>query len=235
MRMSITGLGNVEYVQDLGRVSKKGDCFCIAVDCGSSKDPRSRELLADRVILATGVRTCLPPQLLPVLENVPYLTNETAYFEPTLPSSLIVLGGGYVAVEAAQMFARLGSRVTLLQRSTHILSHVDEDIGVGLADFLREEGIEVAVGLDVLSATLDDGMVLVTARSTSGENQTQMFKASKIFVATGRCDETDSVSEVPLRLSDSRHGGFVVSNTLETSIPGIYAAGDCVADSPQYV
>lgn len=229
----IAGLDNVEYFQGLGRVSRKGNCFSIAVDCGSTEEPRYRELLADRVILATGVRTCLPRQLLPGLETLPYLTNETAYFESTLPASLIVLGGGYVAVEAAQMFARLGSRVTLLQRSSHILSDVNEEIGLALAGFLREEGIEVAVGLDVLSATLDDGVVLVTARSTSGKTQT--FKASKIFIATGRCAKTERVSEVPLRLSDSQHGGFVVSNTLETSISGIYAAGDCVADSPQYV
>ncbi|RWQ91212.1 mercuric reductase MerA, partial [Paecilomyces variotii] len=229
----IAGLNNVEYVQGLGRILRKGDYFSIAVDCGSTEETPSRELLADRVILATGVRTSLPKQLLPDLEKVPYLTNETAYFEPILPESLIVLGGGYVAVEAAQMFARLGSRVTLLQRSSHILSDTDEDIGLALAGYLREEGIDVVVGLEILSATLDDGKVMVTARLTNGKPWT--FKASKIFVATGRRAKTENVSEVPLRLSDSPHGGFVVSDTLQTSISGVYAAGDCVAGSPQYV
>ena len=196
----IAGLNNVEYVQGLGRILRKGDYFSIAVDCGSTEETPSRELLADRVILATGVRTSLPKQLLPDLEKVPYLTNETAYFEPILPESLIVLGGGYVAVEAAQMFARLGSRVTLLQRSSHILSDTDEDIGLALAGYLREEGIDVVVGLEILSATLDDGKVMVTARLTNGKPWT--FKASKIFVATGRRAKTENVSEVPLRLSD---------------------------------
>ena len=229
----IAGLNNVEYVQGLGRILKKGDCLSIAVDCGGTEETPSRELLADRVILATGVRTSLPKQLLPDLETLPYLTNETAYFEPVLPESLIVLGGGYVAVEAAQMFARLGSRVTLLQRSSHILSDTDEDIGLALAGYLREEGIEVIVGLEILSATLDDGKVMVTTRPTSGKPQT--LKASNIFVATGRHAKTENVSDVPLRLSDSPHGGFVVSDTLQTSISGVYAAGDCVAGSPQYV
>lgn len=230
----IAGLDNVEYVQGLGKVLAKGDCFSIAVNSGRTDETPSRELLADQVILATGVRTSLPKQLLPGLEKVPYLTNETAYFEPTLPESLIVLGGGYIAVETAQMFARLGSRVTLLQRSFHILSDADENIGLHLASYLREEGIEVAVDLEIFSATLnDDGKVMVTARPPSGKPQT--FKASKIFVATGRCAKTENVSEVPLRLSDSPHGGFVVSDTLQTSLSGVYAAGDCVAGSPQYV
>lgn len=229
----IAGLGNVEYVQGLGRILRKGDCFSITVSYDDIEETPSRELLADRVILATGVRTSLPKQLLTSLEKVPYLTNETAYFEPILPESLIVLGGGYIAVEAAQTFARLGSRVTLLQRSSHVLSDVGEDVGLALAGYLREEGIDVVVGLELLSATLDDGKVMVTAKLTSGELRT--FKASKIFVATGRRAKTEMVSGVPLQLSDSPHGGFVVSDTLQASISGVYAAGDCVADSPQYV
>ena len=229
----IAGLDNVEYVQGLGRLLSKGDRFSIAVDCGRTEEMPYRELLADRVILATGVRTSLPRQLLPDLENLPYLTNETAYFEPNLPESLIVLGGGYVAVEAAQMFARLGSRVTLLQRSSRILSDADEEIGLALTGYLQEEGIEVVAGVDILSATPIDGEVMVTARSPNGHPQ--IFKASKVFVATGRHAKTENVSEAPIQLSDSLHGGFVVSDTLQTTIPGVYAAGDCVADSPQYV
>ncbi|KAI6789403.1 hypothetical protein KC331_g212 [Hortaea werneckii] len=229
----IAGLDNVEYIQGLGRILRKDGCFSIAVDCGCTEETPSRELLADRVILATGVRTSLPKQLLPDLEKVPYLTNETAYFESILPESLIVLGGGYVAVEAAQMFARLGSRVTLLQRSSRVLSDGNKDIGLALTGYLRDEGIEVVVGLDILSATNYDGEVMITATTSSGK--AQVFKASKIFVATGRRAKTENVSEMPLQLSDSSHRGFVVSDTLQTSIPGVYAAGDCVADSPQYV
>lgn len=229
----IAGFDNIEYVQGLGRILIKGDFFSVAVDCDPTKETPYRELLADRVILATGVHTSLPKQLLPGLEEVPFLTNETAYFEPILPKSLIVLGGGYVAVEAAQMFARLGSRVTILQRSSHVLSGAGEDIGLALTGYLQEEGIEVVLGLDILSATLDDGEVMVTAKPPSGKLQT--FKASKIFIATGRSAKTENVSDVPLRLSDSPHGGFVVSETLQTSISGVYAAGDCVAGSPQYV
>merc|ERR1712078_231888 len=103
---------------------------------------------ADRVILATGVHNSLPTGFVNDLLRINYLTNETAYFQTTRPESLIVLGGGYVAVEAAQMFARLGSRVTLLQRSSRVLSDGNKDIGQALTGYLRDEGIEVVVGLD---------------------------------------------------------------------------------------
>jgi mercuric reductase len=162
---------------------------------------------------------------------VPYLTNETAYFEPILPESLIVLGEGYVAVEAVQIFARLGSQVTLLQRSSHILSDTDE--GLDLTGFLREEEIEVVAGLDLLSTTVIYGKATVTATSPNGQFRT--FEASNIFVATGRAANTENVSDIPVQLSHLLHGGFIASHTLQTSMPGLYAAGDCVADSPQYV
>lgn len=86
------------------------------------------------MILASGVRTSVPGQLADDLGSVDYITNETAYFEPKRPESLIVLGGGYIALEAAQMFSRLGSKVTVLQRSEYVLSSLDHDIGSGLAE-----------------------------------------------------------------------------------------------------
>jgi mercuric reductase len=155
----IAGLNNVEYVQGLGRLFRKDNYFAIAVYRGRTDEMPHRELLTDRVILATGVHTSLPKQLLGDLEKLPYLTNETAYFEPVRPESLIVLGGGYVAVEAAQMFARLGSQVMLLQRSSHILSDVGEDIGGALASHLEDEGIEVVVGLDIVSVASRDNKI----------------------------------------------------------------------------
>ena len=185
------------------------------------------------MILATGVHNSLPSQLVNDLTRVDYLTNETAYFQPTRPESFIVLGGGYVAVEAAQMFARLGAKVTLLQRSTQILSHIGDDISTALARYLQEEGIKVVTGLEVVSIVAPD-INEVTVTATAGSHN-QIFTASRLFVATGRTANTAHASDIPIQISDTPHGGFVVSATLETSIPGVYAAGDCVAESPQYV
>merc|ERR1711937_74874 len=227
------GFDNVEYVEGHGRLIHRDGHLAVAVRQNSADEIPYRELFADRVILATGVHNSLPTGFVNDLLRINYLTNETAYFETTRPESLIVLGGGYVAVEAAQMFARLGSRVTLLQRSTRILSHIGDDIGTALAGYPQDEGIEVVTGLDIVSIVAsDDDKVTVTA-DVSG--LTRQFSASRLFLATGRRANTAHVSDIPIQVADTPHGGFVVSATLETSVAGVYAAGDCVAESPQYV
>ncbi|EXL39232.1 hypothetical protein FOCG_18158 [Fusarium oxysporum f. sp. radicis-lycopersici 26381] len=229
----IAGFDNVEYVEGHGRLIRRDGHLAVAVRQNPTDEIPYRELFADRVILATGVHNSLPTGFVNDLLKINYLTNETAYFQTARPESLIVLGGGYVAVEAAQLFARLGSRVTLLQRSARILSHIGDDIGIALAGYLQDEGIEVVTGLDIVSiAASDDDKVTVTA-DVSG--LTRQFSASRLFLATGRRANTAHVSDIPIQVADTTHGGFVVSGTLETSVAGVYAAGDCVAESPQYV
>lgn len=229
----ISQYSNVEYVKGYGRILDKDDHFVVAVRSSHTDQIPLREIPADRVIIATGVHNSIPEHLRHDLSQIPYLTNESAYFEPVCPESLIILGGGYVAIEAAQMFSRLGSRVTLLQRSSHILSDLTEDISSALAGYLQDEGIELQVRHKILSVATDsDNQVTVTAMKNGS---TCSYRATKIFIATGRSANTASVSGIPITTSTSRHGGFIVSDTLQTSIPGVYAAGDCVADSPQYV
>jgi len=228
----IANLDNVEYAEGFGRLAR--DAGRLIVEVRSSQTDRTpfQVLPADRVILASGVRPSVPSQLKDDLSSIDYLTNETAYFEPKQHRSLIVLGGGYIALETAQMFARLGSKVTVLQRSEYVLSNLERSISIGLAEHLREEGITIEVAIDVISVASDKDGVIVKGIS-NGEEKT--FTASGLFLAAGRRANTDQTSGVPIELAGSPHGGFVVSKTLQTSIPEVYAAGDCVAESPQYV
>ena len=229
----IADLDNVTYVEGVGRLARKEAGRLVVEVRSSHADVTPFEILpADRVILASGVRTSLPTQLAADLGKVEYLTNETAYFEPERPESLIVLGGGSVALEAAQMFARLGSKVTVLQRSEHVLSSLEHDIGGDLAEHFRAEGIDVEVGVDVTSVISGQHGVVVQGIKSAKK---RTFTASKLFLAAGRRANTEHISDLPLELAGTPHGGFVVSKTLQTSIPEVYAAGDCVADSPQYV
>lgn len=228
----IADLDNVEYIQGLGRLARIDDKLVVEVRSSHENQTPSQILPADRVILASGVRPSLPSQPAEDLGRIDYLTNENAYFEPKRPESLIVLGGGYIALEAAQMFSRLGSRVTVLQRSGHLLSGLDHDISNGLVEHFRAEGIDVQVGVDVTSVARDENGVVVKGISGTDE---RTFKASKLFLAAGRRANTEHISSLPIDLASTPQGGFVVSSSLQTSIPEVYAAGDCVADSPQYV
>lgn len=228
----IADLDNVRYVEGHGRLTQNSGGLKVEVRSNREDECPFEVLPADRVLLASGVRTSLPSQLADDLAKVEYLTNETAYFESKQPESLIIIGGGYIALEAAQMFARLGSKVTVLQRSDFVLSGLDHEISAGIARYLRSEGIQIEVGVDVTSVQSYGKEVLVKGTSSEG---TRTFTASKLFLAAGRCANTENISDVPIELASTMHGGFVVSKTLETSVPGVYAAGDCVANSPQYV
>lgn len=228
----IANLDNVQYIEGFGKLVRRAGQLAVEVRSGHEDQAPFQILPADRVIIASGVRTSLPSQLVDDLAKIDYLTNETAYFESKRPESLIVLGGGYIALEAAQMFARLGSKVTILQRSEYVLSNLEHDISTCLAEYFRGEGIDVEVGVDITSVVSDGNGVVV--KGTSGGKQ-RTFTASRVFLAAGRCANAEHISDLPLKVASTPHGGFMVSNTLQTSIPEVYAAGDCVADSPQYV
>lgn len=228
----IANLGNVRYIEGLGKLVRSAGQLAVEVRSAHEDQKPFQVLPADRVILATGVRPSLPSQLVDDLSKIDYLTNETAYFESKRPDSLIILGGGYIALEAAQMFARLGSKVTVLQRSERLVTNLEHEIGTDLAKYLKEEGIDIEVGVDITSVVSAGNAVVV--KGVSGGKQ-RTFTASRVFLAAGRCANTDHISDLPIQLATTPHGGFVVSNTLQTSIPEVYAAGDCVADSPQYV
>jgi mercuric reductase len=225
----IANLDNVKYIEGFGKLVRNAGQIVVEVRCEHEDQTPFQILPADRVIIASGVRTSLPSQLVDDLARIDYLTNETAYFEPKRPESLIIVGGGYIALEAAQMFSRLGSKVTVLQRSGQILSNLDHDISIGLMEHLAAEGIDVQVNIDVTSVVSDGDEVVVKSKSK------RTFTASKLFLAAGRQANTEDISDLAIKLANTSHGGFVVSKSLETSIPGVYAAGDCVADSPQYV
>ncbi len=183
----------------------------------------------DGILIATGARPGVPA--IPNLEKSGYLTNETAYELEELPESLIVLGGRYVGLETAQMFARLGSRVTVLQRSERILPTESSDLTQALTGFLREEGISVLTGVSVRRVLRAGDTVKVEA---SIEGRDQSFEATHLLVATGRSPNTKDTGLESLNMSLDPGGFIKVSESLETSVGGIYAAGDVIGQ-PMFV
>ncbi|MFQ5716856.1 MAG: FAD-dependent oxidoreductase, partial [Nitrospinales bacterium] len=135
----------------------------------------------DRILVAAGSSPWIPS--IPGLDEVDYLTSETAFELEELPKSLIVLGGRYIALECAQMLSRLGSKVTILQRSSRILFSEAPDLTETLAGYLEREGIEIVVDAAVQGVRKEAEGVVVEANV---KGRKESFSASRILVATGR-------------------------------------------------
>ena len=187
-----------------------------------TNDAWTRHLEAELIVINTGARPASPD--LPGLRG-PRVLDSTAILElDELPEHLLIIGGGYIGVEFAQMFRRFGSRVTLLQRSGRLLGREDDDIAAAVAQILRDDGVELRFDAVPSAATVSPAGISVTVREAGGRESA--IPASHILVATGRPPATEGLGlEIAGIATDA--GGFVrVNECLETNIPGVYAIGD---------
>jgi pyruvate/2-oxoglutarate dehydrogenase complex dihydrolipoamide dehydrogenase (E3) component len=190
-------------------------------------DPHTLELsTGDRLtaahfVIATG--SSVNPAPIPQLGEVGYLTSDTALELSRLPKSLIILGGGPVALEFAQFFARFGVRVTQVQRSPHILHAMDEDAAAVLETVFRREGISMYTGTHLL-----DARRVGNEKEIAFEHQTHTVRveAEEIFFGLGR---TANIASLGLECAGVRvDAGRIATNPqMQTNVPHIYAAGDC--------
>jgi len=183
-----------------------------------------REIAFDRCLIATGASPAIPP--IPGLKKTPYWTSTEALVSEATPTHLAVIGSSVVAVELAQAFARLGSRVTMLARST-LLSREDPAIGEAVTTVFRAEGIEVLEHTQASSVAYRDGEFILMTKLGA-------LHADKLLVATGRSPNTDSLNLEAAGVAMSPQGDILVDPAMRTSAPDIYAAGDCT-DQPQFV
>ena len=183
------------------------------------------QLTAKNILIATGASTYVPD--IEGLEETGYLTNETAYTLTEQPEQLIVLGGGFIALENAQMFARLGSKVTVLQRSSRILSSESVELAEALTTYLAHEGIEITTNVDLKSVRRDGGEIVIAALI---DGQPQTIRGSHILVATGRKGNTDGVGLEEVGIEADARGYLIVDETLRTNVPHIFGAGDVIGE-----
>jgi len=188
------------------------------------QDGGEREVGFDRCLIATGASPAIPP--FPGLEDTPYWTSTEALASDTLPDRLAVIGSSVVAVELAQAFARLGSQVTLLARST-LFSREDPAIGEAITAAFRLEGIEVLEHTRVIRVAHAKGEFLLD--TAQGE-----IRADRLLVATGRTPNTRGMALDSAGVAVDRRGAIAIDRHMRTSAPAIYAAGDCT-DQPQFV
>jgi mercury(II) reductase len=183
---------------------------------------------AGKIIIATGARPAAPT--IPGIESVPYLTSTTALDLDELPRSLVVVGGGYIGAELAQMFARAGVKVTLVCRS-RLLPEAEPEIGAALTGYFAEEEIEVVSGITYRAIRkTESGVALEIAR----DGRSVTIDAEKVLVASGRAPNIDGLGLPEFGVSLSPKGAIMVDDRMRTTRAGIYAAGD-VTGRDQFV
>ena len=187
-------------------------------------DGSETRLTPDRILIATGRAPQIPD--VPGLAGTPFWTSAEALIAEETPAHLIVYGGSVVALELAQAYLRLGSRVTLVARGT-LLSKEDPAIGEGLKAALIEEGMRVLTGTAV-NAVRFDGKVFEL------ETRTGILGGDRLLVATGRTPNTAALDLARAGVTTDASGAIVVDDHLRTSQPHIFAAGDCT-NAPQFV
>lgn len=184
-------------------------------------DLDGRRITAERFVVATGSRAAIPA--IPGLVEAGYLTNRELFTLKRLPASLAILGGGPVAVEMGQAFSRLGSRVTIIQRSGHILSAEDPDMTDLLAGHLRAEGLDLRLGATIRGVTVSQTGGKAVTIERDGRSET--VQAEAILVAMGR---TPNIDELDLDAAGvvTSPKGLVLDARLRTTTPHIFGAGD---------
>jgi mercuric reductase len=184
-----------------------------------------RKVTADRIIIATGSSPVIPP--IPGITAVPFMTNTEALNPERIPESLIIIGGRALGLEFAQLYTHLGTKVTLLQRSTRILPDEEPEIATLLAGYLREEGIDIRTGVKIQSVQKSPTGVAVTALNEGIE---EVISAEQILLATGRSPNTKELRLDRVGVKTSQNGAILVDVTMRTSVPNIWAAGDVTGD-----
>jgi mercuric reductase len=187
-------------------------------------DGGEKEIVADRILIAAGRSPAVPDT--PGLKTTPYWTSTDALVAEALPQHLIVLGGSVVALELAQAFLRLGAQVTLVARST-LLSREDPAIGAALKAVLEGEGMRILTDTGVKHVGYDGKLFQV-------DIGTETLSGNRLLVATGRIPNTAGLALDKAGVNIDASGAVIIDDHMRTSVPHIYAAGDCT-NQPQFV
>ena len=188
-------------------------------------DGREQSVQADRILIATGASPAIPP--IPGLRDTRFWTSTDALAATAIPRHLIVLGGSVVGLELGQAFRRLGAEVTVIELMERLLPNEDEAISQGLRKALEAEGIIVHTGFRTQSIEHRGGQVIVIGEGPR-------IAGDRLLVATGRQPNTEGLGLEALGVRRLKNGAIEVNARLETSVPGVYAAGDCT-NQPQFV
>ena len=188
-----------------------------------------KRLHGSKVLIATGSRPVVPD--IDGLDSVPYLTSDLLTVDESaelraLPASLLIVGGGYVALELAQMFSRVGTAVTMRERGRQLLTHgYEPEVGRSIGEVFAQEGIQVILNATARSVR-QDGAETVTTAVVAGRDR--QYRTERVLVATGRRPNSDNIAVGRAGVQVNERGEVIVDTHLRTNVAHIYAAGDVI-------
>jgi pyruvate/2-oxoglutarate dehydrogenase complex dihydrolipoamide dehydrogenase (E3) component len=178
-------------------------------------------LTSDRIFINVGGRAAVPD--IPGLDRIDYLTNTAMVDIDVLPRHLLVLGGSYIGLEFGQMYRRFGSEVSIVEHGPRLVAREDEDVSAAITDFLTREGVTIRPGAKCLQIDKQGDEIVMTV-DCDGVSE---LRGSHLLVATGRRPNTDDLGLDRAGVTRDGRGYIVVDDELRTSVPGIWALGDC--------
>jgi len=181
------------------------------------------ELLeADRIFINVGGRAVVPD--MPGVGEVPCFTNSSLLETDVLPEHLVVVGGSYIGLEFAQIYARFGARVTVIEKGPRLIGREDAEVSDAVRSILEAEGIAIRTGAECIHFAHHPNGVAVGLDCSEGEAKTV---GSHLLLAVGRRPNTDDLGLDKAGIETDERGYIQVNDRLETSVPGIWALGDC--------
>ncbi|MDT0642231.1 mercuric reductase [Zunongwangia sp. F363] len=173
---------------------------------------------AEKIFINTGARSRIPSEF----ENIHYYTNEGMLELEEIPEHLIIVGGGYIGLEFAQMFRRFGSKVSILDHGSRLMKQEDEDISEAIKDILEKEDIKIYFNAKIEEATANKTEVFINIKGSE-----EKISGSHLLVATGRIPNTDNLGLENTDVELDEKGYIKVNEQLQTSVRHIWALGDC--------
>jgi pyruvate/2-oxoglutarate dehydrogenase complex dihydrolipoamide dehydrogenase (E3) component len=182
----------------------------------------AERLTADRIFINVGGRAVVPQ--MPGIEEIPYLTNSSIMDVDFLPRHLVIIGGGYVGLEFAQMYRRFGSEVTIIGRAPRLAREEDEDVSTAIREILEREGVNVRVNATCIGFSRRGDDIRAHVDCATGDRE---VSGSHVLLAVGRRPNTDDLGLLNAGVAVDKRGYIVVDDQLRSSVPGIWALGDC--------